>query len=472
MRVPIHEAAAAAQARLVNEAALPSRLRFVTDTRTLAAGDVFVALRGERFDGHAYAAEALARGAAALVVDDPSVIPNDAAGFVVRDTRAAYLAFAGVARRHSHARVVAVTGSAGKTTTKTFLAQVLEQLAGENAVVATPRNENNEIGVAKVLLGQPEDAAFVVLEFGARHFGEIEPLARAALPEVGVVTNIGEAHLEIFGSLERLAQTKYGIFATGARPVLNANDATSLRRAQVLDTGVTWFATSEGPRVRNRGDDRTVLMLRTPECDALLVVATEGEPRENSGMFRTDLRIPGEHNRENVAGAAAAAIALGFPPAAVAASLSGLALPPGRYERMKLGALDLIYDAYNASTSGTLATLASFAHEGASRRIAVLGSMAELGDDSVPMHERVGLAAAHANLDVLLVGGDFAQDIARGAVVGGFPEKSIIVYADNAAAAAWLREHTRAGDLVLLKASRRYKLEEIVEGLRGSHAAR
>jgi UDP-N-acetylmuramoyl-tripeptide--D-alanyl-D-alanine ligase len=472
VRVPLHEAAAAAQARLVNEGALPSQLRFVTDTRTLAAGDVFVALRGERFDGHAYLTEALARGAAALVVDDPSAIPDDAAAFVVRDTRAAYLAFAGIARRHSQARVVAVTGSAGKTTTKTFLAQVLERLAGENAVVATPRNENNEIGVAKVLLGLPEDAAYVVLEFGARHFGEIEPLARAALPEVGVVTNIGEAHLEIFGSLERLAQTKYGIFATGARPVLNAGDATSLRRAQVLDTGVTWFATSEGPRVRNRGDDRTVLMLRTPECDALLVVAAEAEPRENSGMFRTDLRIPGEHNRENVAGAAAAAIALGFPSAAVAASLSGLTLPPGRYERMKLGTLDLIYDAYNASTSGTLATLASFAQEGATRRIAVLGSMAELGDDSVGMHERVGLAAAHANLDALLVGGDFAADIARGAAVGGFPETSIIVYADNAAAVAWLREHTRAGDLVLLKASRRYKLEEIVEGLRGSHAAR
>jgi UDP-N-acetylmuramoyl-tripeptide--D-alanyl-D-alanine ligase len=317
-----------------------------------------------------------------------------------------------------------------------------------------------------------EDAGFVVLEFGARHYGEIEPLARAALPEVGVVTNIGEAHLEIFGSFERLAQTKYGIFATGARPVLNAGDATSLRRAQLLAGGVTWFATSEGPRVRNRGDDRTVLMLRTPECDALLVVAAECEPRENSGMFRADLRIPGEHNRENAAGAAAAAIALGFPPVSVAASLDALALPAGRYERIKLGTLDLIYDAYNASTSGTLATLASFSHEGASRRIAVLGSMAELGDDSVQMHERVGLAAAHANLDALLVGGDFARDIARGAAVAGFPENSIVVYADNAAAVAWLRENARAGDLVLLKASRRYKLEEIVEGLRGSHAAR
>jgi UDP-N-acetylmuramoyl-tripeptide--D-alanyl-D-alanine ligase len=186
--------------------------------------------------------------------------------------------------------------------------------------------------------------------------------------------------------------------------------------------------------------------------------------------YATSLAVPGDHNRHNAVAAAAAAFDLGFDGAAIAAALATLTLPPGRYERIALGEIAVLHDAYNASMSGTLATLASFAQEPARRRIAVLGSMAELGADAPAMHARVGAAAAEAHVDVLLVGGDHAADLARGAREAGLDAACIVPFAANADAVAWLRAHAVAGDLVLLKASRRYKLEEIVEGLRSVHA--
>jgi len=466
--IPTQAALAAVGGKVRAAAGVPASLRFSTDTRTLAPGDAFVALRGERFDGHAYVREALAAGAACVVVDDASVVPQGASAIVVADTLAAYLAFAGIARAQSSARVVAVTGSTGKTTTKTFLAQLLERTV-RGRVVATHANENNAIGVAKLFLGMPHDTAFVVVEFGARHYGEIEPLARAALPEVAVLTNIGDAHLEIMGSPERLAQTKWGIFATGARRVLDADDPVCVRRAAAETAGsrgaasTVWFAARDaaGPALGQGAGAAFNLFGR----ERLSYV--DGD---RSCDFAIDVRVEGEHNLHNVAAAAAAAIALDVDAAAVAAALAELHLPPGRYERLALGDVDVIYDAYNASMSGSLATIASFAKEPAARRIAVLGSMAELGSESSDMHARVGEAAARSGLAALLVGGDFAQDLARGARAGGLPLERIVPFESNAVATQWLRANVRPGDLVLLKASRRYKLEEILDRLRSAYA--
>ena len=192
MKLPLADAVAAAGARALGADALPATLRFVTDTRTLEPGDAFVALRGERFDGHDYLREALRSGASVLVVDDERALPPGAGALVVDDTKTAYLAFGAAARRRSQVRVVGITGSTGKTTTKTFVAQILERCAA-GRVVATPRNENNEIGVAKFLLDLPTDAEFAVVEFGARHEGDIAPLARAAVA-VGVDAVFVEVH--------------------------------------------------------------------------------------------------------------------------------------------------------------------------------------------------------------------------------------------------------------------------------------
>jgi len=461
MRVTAAEALAATGGSLP-AGPLPELFAVSTDSRTLAAGDAFLALRGERYDGHDFLVAALARGAACAIVTDPSRVPRGTAALVVPDTTVAYLALAGVARRHFAAGVAAVTGSAGKTTTKALLAQVLESVA-PGRVTATPANENNEIGVAKLLLAVPPQSAYVVIEFGARREGEIVPLAEAARPHVAVLTNVGDAHLEIMGSHERLAQTKWGIFRTGASAVLSVADATSRERAPGLASPVFWAALEgEGLDVPLRPSDALV---RLYGRERLEVVSDNGH-----ASYATLVTVDGDHNRRNAVSAAAAALALGVSAAAIARAFEGVGLPKGRYERVALGDFEAIYDAYNASMSGTLATLASFALEAAPRRIAVLGSMAELGPDAAAMHARVGAAAAGSGLSALLVGGDFASDLARGAREAGFPESGIVSFVANDDAVAWLRARACAGDLVLLKGSRRYRLEEILSGLQASHA--
>ena len=466
MKVGGRDAIVATRARTLAADALPERFGVSTDTRSLAPGDAYVALRGERFDGHAFVAQALARGAAALVVEDATVVPAGVAALLVADTTHAYLQLGALARRRSAARLAAVTGSAGKTTTKAFLAQMLEG-AAPGRVAATLANENNEIGVAKLLLATPEDATFVVAEFGARHPGEIAPLARAADPDVAVLTNVGDAHLEIMGSARALADTKWGIFSTGAAPVLSLADAVSRERARSLQRPICWFGVVAEREFENaalcRNDTAVLLSRRSGDDATVLIVHTA---MQGWAHFETSVPVAGEHNVRNAAAAAAAAFALGVEPSAIARALESLALPPGRYERIDVDGLALIYDAYNASMSGTLATLASFATEPASRRIAVLASMAELGADAPAMHERVGAGAAAARLDALLVGGEFADELARGARGAGLPSERIASFATNRDATAWLHANARAGDLVLLKGSRRYKLEEVVAGLR------
>jgi UDP-N-acetylmuramoyl-tripeptide--D-alanyl-D-alanine ligase len=464
LKLRLPDVVAALDVTVRDQAQLPAEFGVCTDTRSLQEGELFVALRGANFDGHAFVREARARGACGAVVDDAGALPEGMPGCVVIDTTRAYLDLAGAARRRLHARVVAITGSTGKTTTKSLLAQLLSQVSSEK-VAATPANENNEIGVAKLFLSLDEDVDIVVVELGARHFGELVPLVRIAWPDVAVITNIGDAHLEIMGSRERLAQTKFDIFATGAQPILRRDDVESRRLAAGLSRMPEWFDV-----VRLRGDldtERprftTALVEYVDHAGVSLLHYGADEPPSGGPV---DLRLPGYHTRWNLAAAAAAADALGKPMEAIAAAVSRLTLPAGRYERSRIGEIEIIFDAYNASMSGTLAVLESFASEAAQRRIAVLGSMAELGDDAPAMHKRVGASAAAANVDVLLVGGNFADDLARGAREEGLAPARIVHFASNDDAVVWLRAGTRPGDLVLFKGSRMYKLEEIVEGLR------
>jgi UDP-N-acetylmuramoyl-tripeptide--D-alanyl-D-alanine ligase len=292
---------------------------------------------------------------------------------------------------------------------------------------------------------------------GARHYGDVAALVEIARPQFGILTNVGEAHLEIMGSRERLEETKWALFARGARAILNAADAASRRRSRTLAAAPHWFAGElaslesaqdfdvltafAGRRLVHRSDDRTI------ELDV-------------------DVRVPGEHNRANLAAAVAGAIELGIVPERLAEAIAGARLPEGRYDRVaSSGGMSLIYDAYNANASSMIAALEAFGGEAAARRIAVLGSMAELGDESKILHERVGEHAARL-VDVLLLCEEYANDVARGATRAGFDTNQIVRVESNAQAAQWLREHAHADDVVLLKGSRKYKLEEIVEELR------
>jgi UDP-N-acetylmuramoyl-tripeptide--D-alanyl-D-alanine ligase len=456
MKLPLDVAMAATQATLFDGNAAPAALRVSTDTRTIAAGDTFLALKGERFDGHAFAGEAVRRGAVMLVVDRLDARVPGVATMLVEDTKTAYMQLAGAARDRFGGAVVAITGSAGKTTTKAFLVQLLASLYGKR-IASASENENNEIGVSKLLLSLETGADDVaVVEMGARHYGDVAALVDIARPHVGILTNVGDAHLEIMGSRERLEETKWALFGRGARAVLNAADDASRRRAPMLDRVAQWFA-AEPPA------NGLPLEPLTFFDSNRRIVRRFGD---GSVAYETDVRVPGLHNRANLVAAAAGALELGVPLERVAVQIPLVQLPAGRYDRIAAaGGLHLIYDAYNANASGMMAALDAFASEEASRRIAVLASMAELGEESVALHERVGAHAA-GRVDVLLVSGEYAAELARGAQRGGLGERQIVFVETNERAARWLREHARPDDVVLLKGSRKYKLEEIVEELR------
>lgn len=458
MKLPFETARAATGARVINPDRAPAFLRVTTDTRALQPGDTFLALRGERFDGHAFAAEAAAKGAAAFVVEDASVVPPGVAAFVAGDTLKAYMALAELARAQFAGRVVAITGSAGKTTTKFFTAQLLATRYGDR-VLASPANENNEIGVSKLLLNATnEEHDVLVVEMGARHYGDIAVLTKIAKPHVAVLTNVGDAHLEIMGSRERLEETKWSIFEKGARAIVNECDRASRIRAASLPEPAHWFlAGAPGATLPSRARI-TALLGRD-----WFVHRFDGVVHECA----VAVAVPGDHNRSNLAAAAAAALELGADFGAVARAMETIELPKGRYEAIDVDGIRLIYDAYNANASGTIAALDAFAAEPATRRIALLSSMAELGEEAAQLHRHVGAHAAATHVDVALFGGDFADELALGALDAGLPSERIFRFASNSEAAQWLRAHTSQGDAVLLKGSRKYKLEEIVEEFRG-----
>ena len=429
-------------------------VRIVTDTRHLEPGDAFLALRGEKFDGAEFVGDAFAKGAALAIVTQQELLAGKP-GIVVEDPLRAYMTLGAAARAHSNAIFIAITGSTGKTTTKTLLASLLS-FSGRK-LAATPQNENNEIGVSKLLLSLEGDEQIVVVEMGARHDGEIAELCKIAMPHLGILTNIGEAHLEIFETRERLANTKWGLFSTGAIAILNVADQESRSRVGQLARAPGWFGAGESVF-------ETVLLPATliPARDAIVFADAAGA--ETLPMTTS---LPGDHNLSNLAAAATAARAVGMTPAAIVEAIPKLTLPPGRYERMALpGGVHLVYDAYNASLSGTLATLQAFSAESAARRIAVLGGMAELGVESPQMHEAVGAALPGCGIDVVLIGGEDADATIRGAVRAGMDPLAIVPYENNAHAMQWLRVNMREGDSILLKGSRMYKMEEILDGLK------
>ncbi|MBV9438928.1 MAG: UDP-N-acetylmuramoyl-tripeptide--D-alanyl-D-alanine ligase [Candidatus Eremiobacteraeota bacterium] len=453
MRIPTAEALAALGASVHERDALPATLLVQTDTRALERGAAFLALRGERFDGHRYVEEAFARGASCAIVDEAAALPAGRPGLVVADTLHAYLALGAIARTHVRGPVAGITGSTGKTTSKQFLLALLRG-AGVEAT-ATPENENNEVGVAKFLCGLDDgDTRVAIVEMGARNYRDLDPLVAAARPDIGLLTNVGEAHLEIMGSRERIAETKSALPLGARRAVLSLPDAASRAIRPRLSETPMWFGIdNERPPA---GEPAVIIEHELSRRACATIIAPNGTERHP-----IDIRFPGDHNRRNLAGAFAAALLCGADASRLAPVVASLALPHGRYEVVDVpGGIRLVFDAYNASLSGTLATLGTFAREPAARRIAVLGSMAELGDDAPDMHERIGELAAR--LDVVLAGGRYADATARGVEAAG---GTVVRYDRNEEAASWLREYLRSGDAVLLKGSRMYKMEEIAEAL-------
>ena len=451
------------------------------DTRTLKAGDLYVGIRGERFDGAEFAGAAIDAGAAGVVVprgwSNRSGRPGSAGGaeqaqpggaeqapplqaravvIEVDDTTLALQALAHGIRREAGTKVVAITGSAGKTTTKEVTSEFLE---ARYRVVRNRGNFNNHIGLPLSLIELRQRPEMAVVELGMNHAGEISTLVRVAEPDVRVWTNVGEAHLGFFASLDAIADAKAEILEGAAASTLLVANADDPRitarigafRGRVVTFGIDRDADVRASRVVDRGID-----------------GTSARVTARSGSVEITTPLIGRANLSNILAATAVAEEFGVPLADVASRAKRLRPASHRGEIVRLaGGVTVVDDSYNANPTATRRALDVLASAATTRRIAVLGEMLELGERSAELHEGVGRAAANARVDVLLaVGGAPAKALADAAVAAGMPAASVRYFAtsDEAADAAAALVHS--GDLVLVKGSRGVNTDRVVERLK------
>jgi UDP-N-acetylmuramoyl-tripeptide--D-alanyl-D-alanine ligase len=429
------------------------------DSRTLGPGDLFVALRGARFDGHDFVADALARGAIGAVVSRP-VARGTRQGAViieVSDTLQALQALGAAIRRAVSTRVVAITGSTGKTTTKELAATFL---AARYRVVRSPGNLNNHIGLPLSLIALQTCPDVAVVELGMNHPGEIRRLVEIARPEVRVWTNVAEVHRAFFPSLEAIADAKAEILEGASRDtvvVANADDPRVMARvarcgARLVTFGVEASADVRATAVTDRGVEGMAATLVTPV-----------------GRARMTTPLLGRGHLANLLAATAVALEFDIPLDAVVERVQTFEPPPGRGRVMRLrDDIVVIDDSYNASPAALERMLEVLAFEAARRRVvAALGEMLELGERAAALHEACGRLAARSGVGVLLtVGGEAAAALARAAVEAGLSAGAVEHVATSAEAAARLARLVRPGDVVLVKGSRAVRMEAVVERLR------
>ena len=415
------------------------------DGRQAEPGGLFAAFVGEHVDGHDYASQAGEAGAVAVLGSRPTPLPT----VVVDDTQAALQALAihVVGRLRNRLTVVGITGSQGKTGTKDLLAAVLASAAPTTATIGSL---NNELGVPLTMLRADAATRFLVLEMGARHVGDIAALCRLAAPDIAVVLNVGHAHLGEFGSREAIARAKGELvqgLAPGGTAVLNADDPRVAAMRSLTDGAVVTFGRAEHADVR-------VLDLALDQF---------GQPsftlRTAQASARVTLPFVGAHQALNASAAVAAGLAAGVSLDAAAASLVTASLSKWRMERRDLArGATLLNDSYNANPESCRAALDALVAIEAGRRVAVLGEMLELGDGSAAEHHALGEYAASV-ADVVITVGEAARAIADGA------GERAVALTGNGAAVDWLRCHLAAGDVVLVKASRGARLEEVANAL-------
>lgn len=439
--------------------------RFVTgysiDSRTVAAGDLFFAIRGPHHDGHDYIEAVLDRGAAGAVASRDWLEARRAAGgnvervIGVDDPAEALRRLAAAARLRWGRPVVGITGSNGKTTTKEAVSSLLET---RYRVSKSEGNLNNEFGLPLSLLRIGDEAEIGVLEMGMNHRGEIRRLAGIARPTVGVVTNVNAAHLEYFASVDEIALAKRELIESlgpEGVAVLNAGDE-RVRGLAGVHAGRTWTfgveteADFQAIKLESLGPRGVQFALRWK--------ARAGGSRETEFVSP----LPGRHNVANVAAAIAVAAVFEIDPPELVESVAGLKAFRMRGEFVETGGVKVLNDCYNANPAAVKAMLEVLRQTPARRRVAVLGEMRELGEASPALHREIGKAAAEAANVLVAVQGN-AREIVAGAVAAGLPASAAHFFEDAAAAGDFLTTFLEAGDAVLFKASRAVGLERAVE---------
>jgi UDP-N-acetylmuramoyl-tripeptide--D-alanyl-D-alanine ligase len=429
---------------------------------------LFVAIRGERFDGAEFAPAAAAAGAAGIVVErgrirhlPPGPGGDDIVVIEVTDAVVALQQLAKRVRRQSGTKVVAITGSAGKTTTKEVTA---EFLAARYRVIRNKGNFNNHIGLPLSLIELRRRPEIAVVELGMNHAGEISTLVDIAEPDVRVWTNVGEAHLGFFDSVDAIADAKAEILEGADASnllVANADDARIAARipafrGRVVTVGVDRRADIRATDVRDRGIEGIEAQVVTPR-----------------GAFALTTPLVGRGNLANVLAATAVALEFDVPLATISETAARLKPAAHRGEILRLSrGVTVIDDSYNANPTATTIALGVFAGSaGRSRRVAVLGEMLELGDAGTRLHEDVGRAAAAARVDALVaVGGEMARALAEAAVAAGLPRSAVTYVATSGDAAALVAKLVHDGDLVLVKGSRGVRTDVVVDRLRAEFA--
>lgn len=412
-----------------------------TDTRILQPGEVFLALRGEKFDGHAFVETAIAKGAIAAIVDFDYPESNYPV-LRVADTLKAYQQLGRWWRDRFHIPVIGVTGSVGKTTTKELIAAVL---ATQGKVHKTHGNFNNEIGVPKTLLELGDSHDFAVIEMAMRGAGQIAELTEIALPTVGVITNVGTAHIELLGSEQAIAEAKCELLAQMPKDsvaILNYDNPLLVETSRRFwDGEVIGYGFGDGEIRGDLQDSETIQV----------------------GGINFKLPLAGKHNAINYLAALAVAKTLNISWEGLQAGVN-VDMPSGRSQRYNLPNDVVILDeTYNAAPEAMLAALNMLAETPGKRRIAVLGAMKELGDRSSLLHARVGETVSNLNLDALLVlvDGNDAKEIASNA--RGITSECFTSHADLIAR---LKTYIQAGDRLLFKAAHSVGLDRVVNQLR------
>jgi len=420
------------------------------DSRTVGPEQLFFAVKGERLDGHDFVEQALGKGAVAAVVrvDQLGRYPQKARLLAVEDTLVALQTLAAAARRLWGKRLIAVTGSAGKTTTKEAIAHVLST---RFRVLKSEGNFNNHFGLPLMLLKLEPEYDVAVIEMGMSHAGEIRALAKIAQPEIGVVTNVAPVHLEFFDSLAGIARAKYELIESlpaSGTAVLNADDDYVSQfgrgfKGNVVMYGMRGTADVRAENVQSKGREGL-------EFDVVI-----GGVREHAV-----LPLVGEHNVLNALAAVAVGLERGLKPSETVAALATLAPADKRGQVLQLGNITVINDCYNSNPKALNAMVDALAAMAGKRRIVVAGEMLELGPAGEELHRQAGQHVALKKIDVLLGVRGLAEAMVGAAKHAGIQAEFV---AGPEEAGEWLARETRNGDVVLLKASRGVKLENAIE---------
>lgn len=418
------------------------------DSRSIKPHELFIALRGEKFDGHNFIKLAKQRGAAAAVVDH--AIETDLPLIQVQDTRKALGELAKQHRRQFSIPIIALTGSCGKTTTKEMIRSILAEVG---PVLTNVKNFNNDIGLPLTLLNLNTQHRYAVIEMGANHAGEIEYLTHITQPKVALITNIGPAHLQGFGSIAGVAEAKAEIFSglvENGVAIINADDkfADTLQKKcaaafQVVRFGLSEQADFSATNIQMDADGKTHFLLHAPNGKEMMI----------------SLSLPGEHHVLNALAAAAAVSQLGIPFSHIKSGLEKMQPVPGRVivSKTKIGAT-LIDDSYNANPSSVAVALQLLAHY-SGQRIFVMGDMGELGQNAVDYHRQIGQLAKELNIDDVYTCGDLSKETAKAFGV------SAKHYSNHQELILALKPHLQKNVTILIKGSRSAQMEKVAAAL-------